>query len=114
MHQFLSLIHILTPTVLLSTAKPLYGKPGKGKPIPIQSVAPDSGSVTIWGEVFSLDKRETRDKKRNIYSIQITDYTSSMILKIIEMKEQSKMLDTIDVYKRQILSPTFPVGKFRR
>lgn len=85
----------LTPTVLLSTAKPLYGKPGKGKPIPIQSVAPDSGSVTIWGEVFSLDKRETRDKKRNIYSIQITDYTSSMILKIIEMKEQSKMLDTI-------------------
>ena len=85
----------LTPTVLLSTANPLYGKPGKGKPIPIQSVAPDSGSVTIWGEVFSLDKRETRDKKRNIYSIQITDYTSSMTLKIIEMKEQSKMLDTI-------------------
>ena len=38
----------LTPTVLLSTANPLYGKPGKGKPRPIQSVAPDSGSVTIW------------------------------------------------------------------
>lgn len=85
----------LSPTVLLSTAKPLYGKPGKGKPIAIQAVAPDSGSVTIWGEVFSLEKKETRDKKRNIYSIQITDYTSSMTLKIIEMKEQCKMLDTI-------------------
>lgn len=85
----------LVPTVILSTAKPLYGKPGKGKPIPIEKVVPDSGSVTIWGEVFSLEQKETRDGQRKIYSIQITDYTGSITIKIIEMKDQCRQLDTI-------------------
>jgi DNA polymerase-3 subunit alpha (Gram-positive type) len=85
----------LVPTVVLSTAKPIYGKPGKGKPIPIEKVAPDSGSVTIWGEVFSMEQKETRDGQRKIYSIQITDYTGSMTMKIIEMKDQCKQLDAI-------------------
>lgn len=85
----------LTPKVNLSSARPIYGKPGKAAPIPISRVAPDSGSVTIWGDVFSLEERETRDGQRKIYSINITDYTGSMTLKIIELKEQCKQLDTI-------------------
>ena len=85
----------LVPTVILSSAKPLYGKLGKGKPVSISKVMPDSGSVTIWGEVFSLEQKETRDGVRKIYSINITDYTGSMTLKIIEAKEQCKQLDTI-------------------
>ncbi len=95
-----SVIHVrkgetLYPSVLLNSARPLYGSSIKGKPISIRNVAPDSGSVIIWGDIFSLDCRETRDKKRKIYSINITDYTGSMTLKIIEEKEKCKTLDTL-------------------
>ena len=58
-------------------------------------MTPDIGSVTAWGEIFSVEQRTTRDKQRKIYSINITDYTSSMTLKIIEMANQCKMLDTL-------------------
>ena len=85
----------LTPSVVLSSARPIYGKAIKGTPIPIRKLAPDSGNVTIWGEVFSADQRETRDGLRKIYSINITDYTGSMTLKLIEEKPQWNQLDAI-------------------
>ena len=85
----------LTPSVVLSTARPIYGKAIKGNPIPIRKLAPDSGNVTIWGEVFLTDQRETRDGLRKIYSINITDYTGSMTLKLIEEKPQWNQLDAI-------------------
>lgn len=85
----------LMPSILLETAKPLYGKIGRAKPVPIVRVAPDSGSVTIWGQIFSMDERQTRDKSKKIYSINITDYTGSMTLKLIEDMSQCRALDTL-------------------
>ena len=95
----------LYPQVALSSAKVLYGKPIKGQPIPIAKVTPDAGNVTIWGEVFAAEQRETRDGSKKIYSINVTDYTGSQTLKIIEAKNLCKPLDTIskDVYKRQLM-----------
>lgn len=85
----------MLPTVLLDTAKELYGRPAKAKPVPISRITPDIGSVTVWGEIFSVDSKLTRDQNRKIYSINITDYTSSIMLKIIELVAQCKMLDTL-------------------
>ena len=85
----------MLPTVLLDTAKELYGRPAKAKPVPISRITPDIGSVTVWGEIFSVDSKLTRDQNRKIYSINITDYTSSITLKIIELVAQCKMLDTL-------------------
>ena len=85
----------LYPQVALSSAKVLYGKPIKGQPIPIAKVTPDAGNVTIWGEVFAAEQRETRDGSKKIYSINVTDYTGSQTLKIIEAKNLCKPLDTI-------------------
>ena len=36
----------MLPTVLLDTAKELYGRPAKAKPVPISRITPDIGSVT--------------------------------------------------------------------
>ena len=42
----------MLPTILIDTAKALYGHPVKAKPMPISRITPDIGSVTIWGEIF--------------------------------------------------------------
>jgi DNA polymerase-3 subunit alpha (Gram-positive type) len=85
----------LMPCILPETAREIYGQIGKGKPIPLSTITPDIGSVTVWGEIFSADQKETRDKQRKIYSLNITDYTGSITLKIIEMANQCKTLDTL-------------------
>ena len=85
----------MLPAILPETAKELYGRPAKAKPIPINRITPDIGSVTVWGEIFSLESKLTRDQNRKIYSINITDYTGSITLKIIEMVQQCKALDTL-------------------
>ena len=85
----------LLPCIIPETAREIYGHIGKGKPISLSKVTPDIGSVTVWGEIFSAEQKETRDKQRKIYSLNITDYTGSITLKIIEMVNQCKMLDTL-------------------
>ena len=85
----------LLPTMIPETARELYGRPTKTKPIPISRVTPDIGTVTIWGEIFQKDERITRDGQRKIITMNITDYTGSMTLKIIEMVPQCKALDTL-------------------
>lgn len=85
----------MLPVMLPDTAKEIYGRLGKGKAIPISKITPDIGSVTIWGEIFALEQKLTRDQNRKIYSINITDYTGSITLKIIELTAQCKTLDTL-------------------
>jgi DNA polymerase-3 subunit alpha (Gram-positive type) len=85
----------LYPTIILDSAREIYGHLPRSKPIPISNLSQDIGSATIWGEIFSVEQRATRDRQRKIYSINITDYTSSFTLKIIELATQCKMLDTL-------------------
>ncbi|MBR4888412.1 MAG: PHP domain-containing protein, partial [Clostridia bacterium] len=83
----------LNPTILRSTARDIMGHTTKGDPIPISDVTPDIGTAMIWGEIFSIESKETRDGARKIYSIDISDYTDSMSLKIIQEISQCKALD---------------------
>lgn len=99
-HKTPSVINIrsgetLFPTILPETARDILGRAPKAKPTSINKVTPDIGSVTIWGEIFSAEQKVTRDKSRKIYSINITDYTGSMTLKLLQDINQCKMLDTL-------------------
>ena len=85
----------LLPSIIPESVRELYGRASKAKPTPISKVTPDIGSVTIWGEIFSIEEKITRDQQRKIITINITDYTGSMTLKIIELISQCKMLDTL-------------------
>lgn len=85
----------LLPCMIPGSARELYGHVPKDKTIPISKITPDIGSATVWGEIFSVEQRETRDKQRKIYSVNITDYTSSITMKIIETVDRCKMLDTL-------------------
>lgn len=83
------------PTIVPETARAILGAVPKTKPVPIGEVTLESGSVTVWGEIFSVESKETRDKARKIYSVDLTDYTGSLTLKIIQESNQCKELDTL-------------------
>ena len=85
----------LFPSVVPGSARELYGRIPRDKPIPISKITPDIGSATVWGEIFSVEQRDTRDRQRRIYSVNITDYTGSITMKIIETVDRCKTLDTL-------------------
>lgn len=86
----------LLPTVLLDTVKLLYGRMGRStKPMPIGRVGPDSGTVTTWDEIFSMDERQTHNKSKKVYFINITDYTGSVTLGLIEENSQYHAIGTL-------------------
>ncbi len=74
--------------ISLSNAKPLYGSLIKMKPKPIAECSPEDGEVVIWGDIFSVDARESRDGKYSIINFSVTDYTSSYIIKVFGEKKK--------------------------
>ena len=78
--------------ISFTNAQPLYGNVIKNKPKPLVDVSHEDGMVTVWGEVFSLDVRETRDGRNKIISFNITDLTNSFTVKLFEANENTKSL----------------------
>ncbi|MHB8065216.1 MAG: exonuclease domain-containing protein, partial [Ruminiclostridium sp.] len=64
----------------------ITGKPFTDSIMKISEVTPDSGKVAIAGEVFRTESREIRGGKF-IYIFDITDYTSSVTVKIFVEKK---------------------------
>ncbi len=86
----------LNPVLAPNSSHPLYGRAlTKINVVPISTISADSGSAMIWGDIFSLDLRTTRDGKKYIVSIMITDYTSSMTIKIIDSIEACKPIELL-------------------
>ena len=76
--------------ILSENAVIIKGSRVNDKPVALETVTPDSGKVIVWGDVFNVDQRETRDGDKIILSVYFTDYTSSMVIKIIEKKAKSQ------------------------
>lgn len=85
----------MIPKVVPETAKPLLGNVPRGKPVPISQVSMEDGSVVVWGEIFSIEERTTKDGQKKIYSIDITDYSGSITLKIIQEIQLCKPLERL-------------------
>ena len=58
----------------------ILGKPIKEKPIPLKEVTAETGLTTVWGDIVRKESVTSKDGKWEIYSIDITDYTSSNTL----------------------------------
>ena len=73
----------------------ILGRAIKDPPIPLGTVTQESGRVTVKGEIFNIEKKETRDGSKVIYTFYITDYTGSNTLKVIQDREKCELLDTL-------------------
>ncbi len=76
--------------ISLSNAKTIYGTFVNKKPVPIEEIGPDSGDVIVWGDVFKLEVKDTKDKKKKIINFNITDYTSSYAVKAFGQNQVCK------------------------
>ena len=78
--------------ISITNAKPLFGTMIKGKPKPIRDCLPEDGEVVVWGDVFSLETRESKDGRYSIINFNITDYTSSYPIKVFGEKKKCEDL----------------------
>lgn len=73
----------------------IIGKKIADKPISLSEVTGESGRVVVCGEVFAKETRYSKDNSKIILSIDITDYTGSNTLKIIDDAKKEEIYDKI-------------------
>lgn len=84
-----------TPQIIQSSIRPLYGRSIRGKMIPISSISGDSGRIVVWGDVFDIEKKVTKSGDKNIFTMDITDYTGSTTAKVFNSIKESAVIDNI-------------------
>lgn len=84
-----------TPQIIQSSIRPLYGRSIRGKMIPISLISGDSGRIVVWGDVFDIEKKVTKSGDKNIFTIDITDYTGSTTAKVFNSIKESAVIDNI-------------------
>lgn len=70
----------------IDTKKKIYGKETTEKPTPINEVTTEDGYITVWGDVTKVEVRETKRGNSKIFNFDISDYTSSISVKMFEDK----------------------------
>lgn len=78
--------------LIFETLRPVYGAPIRKDPVHISEITIESGRVIVWGDIFDLEVRTTRDGRSNIITFNITDYTGSYTCKLFEEKERTEHL----------------------
>ncbi|MBR4092518.1 MAG: PolC-type DNA polymerase III [Oscillospiraceae bacterium] len=72
----------------VSSATIIKGKKIKTDIFEMKSVTVKSGEVTLWGDIFSREEKDTKKGDKTILSIFVTDYTDSITIKSFEAKEK--------------------------
>lgn len=81
--------------IIPSSARVVMGKGIRGAPMPMNEISEETAKCVVWGDIFIIERRETRDGSKIIFSIYITDYTGSNIIKIIMDKQKAASLDEL-------------------
>ena len=68
------------------TLKKIYGKSIGEKPKNIADVSTEDGYITVWGDVLKTEVRETKRGTSKIFDFDISDYTSSITVKMFDDK----------------------------
>lgn len=99
--------------IYIDTAKAVMGRPIHEKPRPISELSFDSENVTVWGDII---KFEVKDTKRGVYKIltfDITDYTSSVTVKVFaEKAEVDRVAEKIQQAKTLMVKGNYRDDKF--
>ena len=66
----------------------LTGKVIRQRPMKLSDVNMQSGKVSVWGDIFSIESKEARDGETVILTIMITDGTGSQSVKVIRKRKE--------------------------
>ena len=74
----------------------IFGKPFKGKGVPMQELNLDMGFVIIEGKVFNVEHKELSKRNAWVINFDITDNTSSIrVSRFLENKDAKPILENI-------------------
>lgn len=95
------------------TRKVVFGRQIREMPKPIIEARPDDGIITVWGDVFATEARETKRGDSKIFSFNITDYTSSVSVKMFdESKAVDRVISAFDKGSTVIVNGSYQYDKF--
>ncbi len=76
----------------------IYGKPFKGKAVPMETITLDLGSVIVEGRVFSVEHKELKKRNAWVINFDMTDDRGSVrINRFMENNEAKPILENIKV-----------------
>jgi len=76
----------------------IYGKPFKGKSVPMKDLELNMGFVIVEGRVFHVEHKELPKRNAWVINFNITDNTSSIcVTRFLEKKEAEPILENIKV-----------------
>lgn len=85
----------LYPQIDLESASVILGNKIKLEPVQIKTIDMECGTVAISGKIFDIKSFVSKDKSKKIYSIFVTDYTNSIVIKVIDKVEKCKNLELL-------------------
>lgn len=97
----------------VETARPIFGKAIREMPKSIADVRTDDGFITVWGDVLCSEARNTRRGDSTIFSFNISDYTSSITVKMFEKNAVLQpVIDKINSAKTVVISGGYQFDNF--
>lgn len=85
----------LLPRIVEASIKPFYGRSIRGKIEPISTIVADTGRIVVWGDIFDIEKKVTKSGDKNIFVIDITDYSGSTSVKVFGTIKDTAILDNL-------------------
>ena len=77
----------------VKTSETIYGKPFKGKPVPMKELNLDMGFVVVEGKIFHMEHKELTKANAWVLHFDITDNTSSVhVSRYMDNKEAKPVL----------------------
>lgn len=99
--------------IYIDTEKIIFGRQIKETPKLMKDVNIDDGVITVWGDVLKSEARDTRRGDSKIFSFDISDYTSSMTVKMFDSnKVIQPVIDKIENAKTVIVNGIYQYDKF--
>ena len=74
----------------------IKGKAIRSLPVPLVEVGSESGEVVVWGEIFSIQKREIQNGAKVVHTISFTDGTGSSSVKAFADPGKHEWVDEIN------------------
>lgn len=95
------------------TVKHIYGRQLSEKPKPMKEISTEDGFITVWGDVLKVEARDTKRGISKIFDFDISDYTSSLPIKMFEDKNViNPLMEKIKPGVTLVVSGTYKFDNF--